>query len=308
MWVKKGRIFSVKGDRAWNKTHAQVPVVDVLEDRLRIYYATRNSDGKSGISYIETDLDDPSSILYEHDRLILEHGELGTFDDSGQMPSCIIEINGMKHLYYVGWTTRGSVPYHNSVGLATSEDGGKTFRRAFDGPIIGVTALEAHFSGTSYVMCLDQGYIMYYLSCIGWKSMDDRVEPLYHIKYALSNDGVSWKQEANVAVDLEGDEGGLVSAAVVKENDAYRMWYGVRKDHGYREDSSKSYKIGYAESSDGLKWERKDNFAGIEPSKDGWDSEMISYPYVVELNERKLMFYNGNGFGRTGFGYAEYES
>ena len=35
---------------------------------------------------------------------------------------------------------------------------------------------------------------------------------------------------------------------------------------------------------------------------------MVEYPYVVEKDKKKLlMFYNGNGFGKEGIGYAEIE-
>jgi len=70
MWSKKGLIFNVNGEFDWNKTHAQVPVVDVLEDRLRIYYSTRNNEGKSNISYIEVDKENPKEILYVHKNVL----------------------------------------------------------------------------------------------------------------------------------------------------------------------------------------------------------------------------------------------
>jgi hypothetical protein len=31
---------------------------------------------------------------------------------------------------------------------------------------------------------------------------------------------------------------------------------------------------------------------------------MIAYPYVYEYGGRKYMVYNGNGFGKSGFGFA----
>jgi hypothetical protein len=52
------------------------------------------------------------------------------------------------------------------------------------------------------------------------------------------------------------------------------------------------------------RWSRDDPEAGIDPSEHGWDSKMIAYPAVVVANGRTLMFYNGNGFGVEGFGYA----
>jgi len=61
--------------------------------------------------------------------------------------------------------------------------------------------------------------------------------------------------------------------------------------------------------SENLKdWNREDEKAGIDVSKEGWDSKMIAYPYIVKTSNKVLMFYNGNGFGTSGFGYAYLES
>jgi hypothetical protein len=83
------------------------------------------------------------------------------------------------------------------------------------------------------------------------------------------------------------------------------MWYSYRKSIDYRDNPLNSYKIGYAESHDGIEWKRKDELAGIDLSENDWDSKMIAYPYVISLGLKKILFYNGNGFGKTGFGYAE---
>ena len=47
-----------------------------------------------------------------------------------------------------------------------------------------------------------------------------------------------------------------------------------------------------------------DQRAGLERSADGWDKDMVAYPFVYQYGNRWYMLYNGNGFGRTGFGYA----
>src|SRR5687767_9317544 len=125
-WNKKEVIYFPNQKFGWNQTHAQCPVVDKLdESKWRIYYSTRNLQGQSQISYIEVEAGNPSNILYEHDQYLFDFGKPGTFDDSGLMPSCIINVGNAKYLYYVGWTTRKTVPYHNSVGLAVSHDNGK---------------------------------------------------------------------------------------------------------------------------------------------------------------------------------------
>ena len=304
MWHKKGQIFNVDGAFEWNKTHAQVPVVDVLSDRLRIYYATRNNAGKSNVSYIEVDKENPSQLLFQNEKPLFEFGKLGAFDDSGIMPSCIINVGDQKYLYYIGWTTRQSVPFQNAVGLAISEDGGKTFQKISEGPIISINHKEPYFSGTSFVMFDEEKYKMWYLSCIRWQVFDGKPEPIYNIKYAESPDGINWSQTGKVAIELNGDEGGLVSATVVKEDHKYKMWFGKRKKSDYRTNSENAYRIGYAESANGIDWERKDALSGIDISSEGWDSEMISYPYVCRNKETLMLFYNGNGFGKSGFGYA----
>ncbi|RMA57969.1 hypothetical protein [Ulvibacter antarcticus] len=304
MWEKKGLIYAVEGNYEWNKSHAQVPVVDVLSDRLRIYYATRNSEGKSNISFIEVEKENPQKIIFENNKPLFSFGNLGAFDDSGMMPSSIINVGSKKYLYYIGWTTRQSVPYQNAVGLAVSEDDGATFHRISEGPIISINHIEPYFSGTSYVMFEAGLFKIWYLSCIKWELFEGKPEPIYNIKYAESLDGIKWNQTGKIAIPLLEDEGGLVSASVIKEGQVYKMWFGRRKKSDFRTNTENTYRIGYAESKNGVHWERKDKEAGIDVTKDNWDSEMISYPYVFKNGTTLYMFYNGNGFGKTGFGYA----
>lgn len=304
MWVKKQNIFNVSGEFDWNKSHAQVPVVDVLDGKLRIYYSTRDRNNRSNVSFIEVEKSNPAKIIYKHTKPLFDFGSLGTFDDSGIMPSSIINVGDKKFLYYVGWTTRGTVPYQNAVGLAISEDGGITFKRLSDGPIISINQIEPYFSGTAFVIFDNDLYKMWYLSCIKWIKDGLNIEPMYNIKYAESKNGIDWVQTGQVAIELNLDEGGLVSAAVLKQNGVYKMWFGKRKKVNYREDVQNTYRIGYAESKDAIKWVRKDEQSGIYLSENGWDSQMICYPYVVVVDDEFLMFYNGNGFGKSGFGYA----
>lgn len=304
MWKKEGVIYNVNGEFEWNKSHAQVPVVDILSDRLRIYYATRNSDGKSNTSYIEVDKMNPQNIIYEHNKPLFQFGNIGAFDDSGIMPSSIITVGNKKYLYYIGWTVRRTVPYQNAVGLAISEDEGNTFTKISEGPIITINHKEPYFSGTSFVLWDNQIFKMYYLSCIRWEFFEGKPEPIYNIKYAESPDGINWNQTGKVAIELNKDEGGLVSASVIKQDGIYKMWFGKRKKSDYRKNPKNTYRIGYAESIDGTHWERKDTLAGIDISTDGWDSEMISYPCIFKNENKLMMLYNGNGFGKTGFGHA----
>ena len=305
-WTKQGRIFVPDGSYSWNKSHAQVPVVDVVNDDVwRIYYATRDEQNRSRTSFIQVEAGNPGNILYVHDRPILELGKLGAFDDCGVMPSWIVTVGEKKFLYYIGWTVRTTIPYHNSIGLAISHDGGWTFDKFAEGPLFSATPEEPYFTGTSCVMIDNGVWKNWYLSCTKWEIIDGKPEPFYHIKYAESDDGIHWRRDGTVAIDYASkDEGGIVSASVLKADGMYSMWYGFRSAASYRTDRAASYRIGYAESDDGIRWVRKDHLAGIDIAEDGWDSEMLSYPHVVKGDDHRFMFYNGNGFGRSGFGYA----
>lgn len=303
--TKLGRIFSVDGKHPWNRTHTQVPCVDALpNDRLRIYYSTRDDRNRSRISFIEVRADDPREVVYVHDRPILEFGDLGCFDDTGVMPSCLVTDGGKKYLYYSGWNTSTTVRHRNSIGLAVSEDGGVSFRRAFAGPILDRTKDEPHLVVTPHVLVEDGVWRMWYCGCTEWKVIDGVTEPQYLIKYAESRNGFDWQRENKVVIGYKNDLEAIGRPFVVHENGLFRMWYCYRSIAGYRGDRGRSYRIGYAESPDNDRWVRKDQEAGLEVSDEGWDSEMLAYPYVVDSGGKRYMFYNGNGFGRSGLGVA----
>lgn len=308
-WIKRGLIFVPDGSQPWARTHASVPTVDVLSDRVwRIYYAARDAQNHCSISYFDVEAGNPGHILYRHEQPILPLGRLGTFDDSGMMPSWIVRHEGVTYLYYTGWNVRLTVPYQNAIGLAVSRDGGQTFERYGEGPVLGLTVHEPYFTGTATVMIEKGCWRNWYAACTKWEMIDGRAEPFYHLKYAESQDGVNWDRQGVVAIDYKDErEVGIVRASVLNEDGVYKMWYAIRQGQDYREDRAKSYRIGYAESADGTVWYRLDEHAGIDVSEAGWDSEMIEYPCVIAVNGKKYLFYNGNGFGRSGIGYAVWE-
>ncbi len=305
-WLKKGLIYTPQGQFNWNKSHAQLPVVDAADPaRWRIYFASRDQSNRSSISYVEVEANRPENILYEHDRPVLCFGELGTFDENGLMPVCIVNQGGQKYLYYAGWSLKKTVPYHNAIGLAVSDDGGESFTKLAAGPLFDARLHEPYFTGTANVLIDDGVWRIWYQSCTKWQVIQGQPEPFYHLKYAESSDGINWKRNGVVAVDYKDEsEGGISSASVIKSDGIYRMWYSYRGSEDYRTNRNNSYRIGYAESSNGIKWTRRDDRAGIDVSDTGWDSEMIAYPCVIRGLTRNYLFYNGNGFGHTGFGYA----
>lgn len=308
LWEKKGLIYLPSGNDTWSKTHAQVPTPFFIESEniIRVFYATRNSDNKSLISFIDLDANDPLKIIFINPEPLLMSGKKGTFDDSGVMPSWAIEHQGLLYLYYIGWNVRNTVPYYNSVGLAVSNDIGRSFKRFSEGPLWDRNYKEPYFSASTCVIKENGIWKVWYLSCTEYRDINGHTEPRYHIKYAESEDGINWERLGHIAIDYKSEnEAGIVKATVFKENRRYKMLFSYRNFDNYRTDINNSYKIGYAESADGITWDRKDEESGISPSASGWDSEMLCYPHTITVKEKLFLFYNGNGFGQSGFGYAE---
>lgn len=298
-WIKKGLVFEPKGKLDWMLTHAAVPIADKMEgDLYRIYFATRDKENRSHTAYVEIDIKNPKKILYISENPVLKPGALGTFDDSGAIPSWIVNYNNKKYLYYIGWNLGVTVPFRNSIGLAISQDGGITFNKYSEGPILDRIFSEPHFVATSCVIIEEKVWKMWYLSCVKWVMENGKPKHYYHIKYAESKDGINWNRKGTVCIDFKSkDEYAICRPCVIREEGICKMWYSYRG-------GKNTYRIGYAESADGIKWERKDDQAGIDVSKSGWDSEMIEHAFVFEHKGKKYMLYNGNDYGKTGFGYA----
>jgi hypothetical protein len=304
-WTKGGLIYAPTGDVEWMTSHAQMPVADEIgAGRLRIYFSSRDSRNRSRPTFVEVSADDPAQILYRHDRPVLGLGDLGTFDDSGVMPSWIVNDGGLKFLFYIGFNSSLSVPYRLSIGLAVSTDRGITFKRVCSGPVLDRTASEPHFCTAPCVLLQNGVWRMWHVHCFRWEMLRGRAEPFYDVRLTESVNGVEWKRSGVSAIELANGEGGIGRPCVVQDGDRYRMWFCYRGPTHYREPGPESYRLGYADSSDGIAWARRNENAGLTLSESGWDSEMTEYPYVCRHGKRAYIFYNGNGFGRSGLGFA----
>jgi hypothetical protein len=304
-WEKRGPIFRTDRHHPWMVSHACVPTAMALPNgRIRVYFAPRNERGQSIPTFIEVDGDDPTQVRYIHDRPILTLGERGTFDDGGLMPCSVVQHEGAVYLYYVGWNPSVSVPYRNAVGLAISHDGGVTFERAYRGPIVDRSPDEPFFTASPCVYKDGDIWHMWYASATGFVEVAGKPEPVYVIKYARSQDGRRWERSNHTCIHPRHPLEANARPTVIKEGGRFRMWFCYRDSHDYR-DGAGSYRIGYAESLDGLTWDRDDAQAGIAPSDAGWDDKMLAYPHVLPRPEGgHWLFYNGNGFGLTGIGCA----
>lgn len=276
------------------RSHAANPAVEALGGgRFRVYFSSRDGENRSHVGWFEWAPETPDRILALSDQPVIGPGDLGLFDDSGTSVGCLVQVMGTRYLYYVGWNLGVLVPWRNSIGLALSEDG-RVFRKLSRAPIMDRNDVDPFSLSYPWVM-LDGGvWRMWYGSNLTWGPTPRDMQHV--IKYAESYDGIHWVRTGHVAIPLRAPgECAIARPCVLRDGDRYRMWYSTRGEH---------YRLGYAESRDGVHWERKDGEVGIDVSEIGWDAEMIEYACVFQWNGRQYMLYNGNGYGRTGIGMA----
>jgi len=294
-WRKLGLVYAPDGRRPWARSHAANPVAEPIGgDLFRIYFSTRDDRNRSSIGFIEIDIGQPQRVLREAEEPILGPGELAMFDDSGVSIGCIVPAGRRRLLYYMGWHLTVAVPWQNALGLAVSEAPGEPFRRASRFPVVPLDETDPYT--ISYPWVLEDGgrFRMWYGSNIAWGPAKEDMRHL--IKYAESDDGIHWRRDDMVAIDFKSaDEYAICKPCVRGSHGRYQMWFCAR---------GQAYRIGYAESADGITWQRMDEAAGIDVSPSGWDSEMIEYPFVFDHKGDRYLLYAGNGFGQTGFGLA----
>lgn len=307
-WQKKGQIFVPQAD-SWMHAYAQVPTPLVCDEYIRVYFGCRprapgDSQPVSQIGYIDLDRQDPLHILRIADSPVLQLGGRGCFDEFGLHPLSVLRNGDEIWLYYVGWTRMVSVPFNRAIGLAISRDNGASFERVGKGPVLGQTHNEPFLQQGPAVKIIDSIWHMWYLSGVDWIEHLGRMEAIYQIMHATSQDGVHWQRDGKPIMPTVEEHECHAGQALIKYDGQYHMWFSFRRGLDFRS-AEGGYRIGYATSTDLITWHRDDSKAGIDVAESGWDSEMLCYPNVIELDGRVLMFYCGNYFGRDGFGYAE---
>lgn len=296
-WKSLGLVFAPAAHHEWMRSHASLPLAWPLGNGVfRVYFASRDSLNRSHIGSVELDLARPHESGALSADPVLAPGPLGHFDDHGVYPGSLVESGGRLFMYYIGWNPGARPPlFYSSIGLAVSDDRGATFHRYQPHPLIARGPFDPCLVTSPCVINDGGRWLMWYVSGIRWEESAQGLRSYYHIKYAESADGVNWERNGRVAIDLADGELNIARPCVIKDRDCWRMWFSVGRGTGYR--------LGYAESADGLEWTRMDARVRVE-SSGAWDSEAQAYPWVFEHAGQRYMLYNGNGFGRDGFGLA----
>jgi hypothetical protein len=311
---KLGKIFNPTEHKLANDCteFAQSPQALVFDHFVRIYFSTREKDlsGKflSHIAFVDMDKDF-KKIIAISTNTVIPLGALGCFDEHGIFP-----ISPMRHgdkifAYTCGWSRRVSVPVETSIGLAISSDEGLTFDRLGNGPVMSSSLKEPFLVGDAFVRVYKNTFHMWYIYGTSWtKQQQESPVRIYKIAHATSSDGINWNRDNKRIIQdrLDPDECQALPSVVFHHN-RYHMFFCYRRATDFRKNKSRAYRIGYAYSDDLNYWIRDDDKPGLDFTTDAWDSEMQCYPHVFKCNDKIYLLYNGNEFGRFGFGIAEWD-
>ena len=313
-WLKHGKIFDPTAHTLPNGCvqFAQSPQALVFDDFVRIYFSTRAVDSKgkflSHIAFVDMSKN-LRNVIQVSDQTVIPLGGRGCFDEHGIFPMNVVRHGDLVYGYTCGWNRRVSVSVDTAVGLAISRDGGLNFERLGDGPVLAASLHEPYLVGDGFVLIINGVFHMWYIFGIAWKKYATDIAPdrIYKIGHATSRDGVNWKKEEarQIVSDRLGHDESQALPSVVRIGGRYHMFFCYRESFNFRKAKGRGYRVGHAWSDDLSNWNRDDSAPQLEGTAGTWDSDMQCYPHVFECDGKVYLLYNGNEFGRDGFGLAE---
>lgn len=298
-WVKLGLLYCPAGTGRHPKlsSHAANPLPVLIEgDVYRIFFSGRDADNRSSVGAVDIDIL-KRKVIQEHTQPFFEYGPKGSFYADGVSIGSCYEVNGVRYMLFMGWQIPQGGHWRGDVGrLVVKPD----LTLELDSDIPFMSSNEVDPISLSYPWVLESeggGFSMWYGSTSTWDAGNG--EMLHILNFASSADGHHWVREG-LAVPYELGKAQAFSRPTVARDvqGGYEMWF------SYRSGTGEKYRIGYAVSKDGKVWRLALDEVGIDISADGWDSEMIEYPFVFDHKGQRFMLYNGNGYGETGFGMA----
>ena len=301
MWSKLGLIFDVSkyNSRKWFFNSALTPQPFRLNDEtIRVFAGFRDKEGVSRIGYVDLSASDPMRVLGISEEPVLDIGRDGCFDDNGIIMGDVVKLETEIYLFYVGFQLVKKAKFLAFSGVALSEDGGETFRRISESPVLGRSCFQSTIAAIHTVLYESGIWRIWFARGDDWQVINGVPYPRYKICYTETKDLLNIPRSSVVCVEPLLPEYRIGRPKVYRTSDgAYIMYATIGSISG-------SYEPSFFRSADGVSWERDDASLGISMSKYGWDSQSICYPALIKMPEQSLMIYNGNNMGVDGFGAA----
>lgn len=300
-WQKLGQLYSPLPIHPKLASHAANPLAILLEgDVYRVFFSGRDVQNRSSIGFVDINIL-KREVVYICEKPVFEHGSENSFYSHGVSIGNCYEVDGQRYILFMGWQCPPGEHWRGDIGcLRLNDDLSIELDRAE--PLMGCDDTDRFSLSYPWVVRENELYLMWYGSTLTWDAGNG--EMLHVINFATSRDGHQWQRLGlSVPYELGIAQAFSRPTVVTDQSGVYHMWFSYRSGK-----PGQTYRIGYAHSTSGKSWKLQLDDAGIDVSQTGWDSEMIEYPFVFDHNGQRFMLYNGNGYGKTGFGLAVLEN
>jgi hypothetical protein len=227
----------------------------------------------------------------------MQHGPSGSFYQDGISLGNYYEASGKRYLTFMGWQNPADRHWRGDIGRLLVHDD-LTLGIHSPDPFVASDDVDPLSLSYPWVIRSQDGlYDMWYGSTVTWDAGNG--EMLHVIRHASSADGETFTKTGTQVPSEIGIAQAFSRPTILKGDDqSWHMWF------SYRAGTGASYRIGHAVSRNGMDWKLSLNGLALDVSSSGWDSHMVEYPYVFTHGGVVMMLYNGDGYGKTGFGMA----
>ena len=211
---------------------------------------------------------------------VLTVGSEGSWDQNFVGMPCVLFVNDTSRMWYSG--SNGATP---AIGYATSTDGGITWTKYEQNPVLNVgPAGSWEEKGVYYstVLFHESTYHMWYQGF--------NINIVEKSGYATSPDGVHWTKYQNNPINLG-------AGGVLFRDNLFQMWYSYY--------TGEIFKIGKGTSENGINWSEYEGNPVMNPGPAGsWDRPRVQAPSVIYDGQKFHLWYSGGDFYSWQLGYA----
>lgn len=301
-WRRLGRVFDPETqlpDHPLLHSHAANPLaVQIDGDLYRVFFSARDAGKRSSVGAVDIDIA-RQRVERVLPQPVAAYGAPGQFHADGISVGCLHQdITGARWVLFMGWQAPPDAHWRGDIGrFRLGDDLSLTLDP--DSPYIGADAIDPISLSYPWVHRGADGFTMWYGSTLTWDAGNG--EMLHVLREATSADGITWQRGGAALPHPIGTAQAFSRPTVAPRSGGLDMWF------SYRGAPGRTYRIGHATRAQGGDWALSLDAGGLDVAPEGWDSEMVEYPFVLDHGAERLMLYNGNGYGRSGFGLAVWE-
>jgi len=298
IWKSLGLLFDVKSNYEWMNSHAALPtVIKISNEYFRIFFSTRDTFNRSHTTFVDLNMQDwrPGKKLIHTQKVsTFSPGKIGLFDDCGVTVSTFLKTKSGLYAYYLGWTNKKTTLFSNEIGIAYVDKNYK-FSRIQNLPIYGRTEDEPLTFGYPTIFKFNNKISMYYDGIKEW-NLENPTKYKFNLREATLNKRNKWILTNKELIKLKLNERAITRSSFMILDGKLIMIYSL--------DVAGKYELAAAYRNNKGKWTGMNNFTFVNSGHE-WDSIQNCYPSIFESNNEFYMLYNGNGYGKSGFGIAK---